>query len=155
MGSRSARHLQRYISIDAVQSEVNGQSGRMTRILIVDDSAQVRTALRMCLRMNNHWMVCGEAENGRDAIELAASVKPDVLLLDYAMPEMNGLEAARILSVLIPECAILMFTTFATPQLTELARAAGVRAVLSKDVNGISSVVEAIEAIASISTGHI
>jgi hypothetical protein len=48
-----------------------------------------------------------------------------------------------------------MFTTFATPQLTELARAAGVRAVLSKDVNGISSVVEAIEAIASISTGHI
>jgi DNA-binding NarL/FixJ family response regulator len=100
-------------------------------------------------------MVCGEAESGRDAIELAARLKPDVLLLDYAMPEMNGLEAARILSVLIPECAILMFTTFATPQLTKLARAAGVRAVLSKDVNGISSVVEAIEAIASISTGHI
>jgi len=47
-------------------------------------------------------MVCGEAENGRDAIELASRVKPDVLLLDYAMPEMNGLEAARILSVPIP-----------------------------------------------------
>jgi DNA-binding NarL/FixJ family response regulator len=127
----------------------------MTRILIVDDSAQVRTALRMCLRMNHDWIVCGEAENGRDAIELADRVKPDVLLLDYSMPVMNGLEAARSLSVLIAKCAILMFTTFATPQLTELARAAGVRAVLSKDVNGISSVIEAIEAIASISAGYV
>jgi DNA-binding NarL/FixJ family response regulator len=127
----------------------------MTRILIVDDSAQVRTALRVCLRMNQDWMVCGEAENGRDAIELASRIRPDVLLLDYSMPVMNGLEAARTLSVLVPECAILMFTTFASPQLSELAIAAGVRAVLSKDVNGINSVVEAIEAIVSLSTGHI
>ena len=127
----------------------------MTRILIVDDSSQVRMALRMCLRMNKDWIVCGEAENGRDAIELACRVKPDVLLLDYSMPVMNGLEAARTISTLIPKCAILMFTTFATPQLTELARAAGVRAVLSKDVNGISSVIEAIKAVAAISVGHV
>ena len=123
----------------------------MPKILIVDDSAQVRMALRMCLTMNRDWIVCGEADNGRDAIELACRVKPDVLLLDYSMPVMNGLEAARTISALMPKCAILMFTTFATPQLTELARAAGVRAVLSKDVNGISSVIEAIEAIAAIS----
>ena len=125
----------------------------MTKILIIDDSAQVRMALRMCLRMNKDWIVCGEAENGRAAVELAARVKPDFLLLDYSMPEMNGLEAARMLSALVPECAILMFAAFATPQLTELAKAAGVRAVLSKDVNGIRSVIEAIEAIASISLG--
>ncbi len=125
----------------------------MTKILIVDDSAQVRMALRMCLRMNKDWIVCGEAENGRAAVELAARVKPDFLLLDYSMPEMNGLEAARMLSALVPECAILMFAAFATPQLTELAKAAGVRAVLSKDVNGIRSVIEAIEVIASISLG--
>jgi len=80
-------------------------------------------------------------------------VKPDFLLLDYSMPEMNGLEAARMLSALVPECAILMFAAFATPHLTELAKAAGVRAVLSKDVNGIRSVIEAIEVIASISLG--
>jgi two-component system nitrate/nitrite response regulator NarL len=127
----------------------------MTRILIVDDSAQVRMALRMCLRMNKDWIVCGEADNGRDAIELASRVKPDILLLDYSMPVMNGLEAARIISALIPECAVLMFTTFATPQLIELARTAGVRAVLSKDVNGIGSVIDAIEAIASITTGPV
>jgi DNA-binding NarL/FixJ family response regulator len=143
-----------YVFIEAAQSEVTSKSRRMTRILIVDDSVQVRTALRICLRMNKDWIVCGEAANGRDAIDLAARMRPDVLLLDYAMPEMNGLEAARTLSVLVPECAILMFTLFATPQLSELARAAGVRAVLSKDVNGISTVIEAIEAIASISAEH-
>jgi DNA-binding NarL/FixJ family response regulator len=127
----------------------------MTRILIVDDSAPVRTALRMCLRMNKDWIVCGEAENGHDAIDLADRTRPDVLLLDNAMPEMNGLEAARTLRVLVPECAILMFARFATPELSELARAAGIRAVLSKDVNGISSVIEAIEGIISISAEHI
>ncbi len=93
--------------------------------------------------------MCGEAENGDAAIELVRTVKPDVVLLDYAMPVMNGLEAARVMSALAPECAILMYTMFATPQLSELAFSAGVRAVLSKDVNGIGAVMEAIEAVAS------
>jgi DNA-binding NarL/FixJ family response regulator len=112
----------------------------VTRILIVDDNARVRAALRLCLKMKEDWVVCGEAEDGDAAIELVRTVKPDVVLLDYAMPVMNGLEAARVLSGLAPECAILMYTMFATPQLSELASAAGVRAVLSKDVNGIGAV---------------
>jgi len=103
----------------------------------------------MCLKMNTDWVVCGEAENGDAAIKLARSVKADVVLLDYAMPVMNGLEAARALSAFSPECAILMYTMFASPPLSELARAAGVRVVLSKDVNGIGAVMEAIEAVAS------
>jgi DNA-binding NarL/FixJ family response regulator len=120
----------------------------MTRILIVDDNPSVRAALRMCFKMKTDWIVCGEAGNGDAAIEMARSVKPDVVLLDYAMPVMNGLEAARILSALAPKCAILMYTMFASPDLSELARAAGVRAVLSKEVNGIGAVMEAIEAVA-------
>jgi DNA-binding NarL/FixJ family response regulator len=103
----------------------------------------------MCLTMNKDWIVCGEADNGRAAINMVRRVKPDVLLLDYSMPEMNGLEAARELSPLVPECDILMYTMFATPQLSELARAAGVREVLSKDVNGIRAVMGAIEALIS------
>src|ERR1700722_19334452 len=99
--------------------------------------------------MKEDWVVCGEADNGDAAIELARAIKPDVVLLDYAMPVMNGIEAARVLSGLAPECAILMYTTFATPQLAKLAPAAGVRAVLSKDVNGIGAVMEAIETVAS------
>ena len=69
------------------------------------------------------------------------------------MPVMNGLEAARALSALVPECAILMYTMFATSDLSELASAAGVRAVLSKEVNGIGAVMEAIEAVASDNAG--
>ncbi|MGA8441480.1 MAG: response regulator transcription factor [Candidatus Sulfotelmatobacter sp.] len=121
----------------------------MTRILIVDDNARVRAALRLCLKMKEDWVVCGEADNGDAAIELVRTVKPDVVLLDYAMPVMNGLEAARAMSALAPECAILMYTMFATPQLSELAFSAGVRTVLSKDVNGIGAVMEAIEAVAT------
>ncbi len=119
------------------------------KILIVDDNPSVRAALRMCFKKKPDWVVCGEAENGKVAIELARRVKPDVVVLDYAMPVMNGLEAARALSAFSPECAILMYTMFASPPLSELARAAGVRVVLSKDVNGIGAVMEAIEAVAS------
>ena len=107
------------------------------------------TALRICFKSKVDWVICGEAENGQSAIELARSAKPDVVLLDYAMPVMNGLEAARELSAQSPECALLMYTMFAAPQLVELASAAGIRAVLSKEVNGIGAVIEAIEAIAS------
>jgi DNA-binding NarL/FixJ family response regulator len=121
----------------------------MMKILIVDDNPSVRVAFRMCFKMKTDWIVCGEAENGDAAIEMAGRVKPDVVLLDYAMPEMNGLEAARILSALVPKCAILMYTMFASPDLSELAHAAGVRTVLSKEVNGIGAVIEAIEAVAS------
>jgi DNA-binding NarL/FixJ family response regulator len=121
----------------------------MTRILIVDDNARVRAALRVSLKMKEDWVVCGEAEDGDAAIELVRTVKPDVVLLDYAMPVMNGLEAARVMSRFAPDCAILMYTMFATPQLSELAFSAGVRAVLSKDVNGMGAVMEAIEAVAS------
>ncbi len=103
----------------------------------------------MCFRMKTDWIVCGEAESGDAAVKMARRVKPDVVLLDYAMPVMNGLEAARALSALAPECAILMYTMFVTSHLSQLAAAAGVRAVLSKDVNGIGAVMEAIEAVAS------
>ena len=97
----------------------------MTRILIVDDNPQVRTALRICLEMHGSWNVCSEAENGQDGVELARQLKPDIVLLDYAMPNMNGLEAARLISASIPECGLILFTMFASDQLCTLAQAAG------------------------------
>ena len=82
----------------------------MTTILIVDDNAQVRSALRTCLELHDRWQVCGEAANGEDAIALAGQIRPDVVLLDYAMPVMNGVEAARFISMAMPQCVLILFT---------------------------------------------
>ena len=117
----------------------------MTRILIGDDSVQVRAALRMCLELNKDWTVCGEADNGQAALEMVRRLKPDVVLLDYAMPVMNGVEAARRITEIVPQCAILLFTMYASEQLAAVAQAAGVWAVVSKDVGGISALVGAIK----------
>jgi DNA-binding NarL/FixJ family response regulator len=119
----------------------------MTRILIVDDNPHVRNALRVCLEMNQGHEVCGEAENGQDGMELARQLKPDIVLLDYAMPNMNGLEAARLISASMPQCGMILFTMFASDELCTLAQAAGIRAVVSKDVGGVHALVEAIEKI--------
>jgi DNA-binding NarL/FixJ family response regulator len=119
----------------------------MTRILIVDDNAQVRNALRICLRMHQAYEVCGEAANGQDGVEFAKRFKPDIVLLDYAMPTMNGLEAARLISAAVPQCGLILFTMFASNQLSILAQAAGIGAVVSKDVGGVDALVQAIEQI--------
>ena len=117
----------------------------MTRILIADDNAQVRAALRICLELNKGWQVCGEAENGARAVEMVRDLKPDVVLLDYSMPIMNGVDAARAIAEFSPGCALLLFTMFASPQLSRLANAAGIRAVISKEVGGMSAIVQAVQ----------
>ena len=116
----------------------------MTKILIVDDNAQVRAALRICLELNPDWQVCGEAENGQAAVDMVQYLQPDIVLLDYSMPIMNGLDAARLITARSPECPLLMFTMFASQQLSSLAREAGIQAVISKDVGGMSAIVEAV-----------
>lgn len=115
------------------------------KILIAEDNAQVRTALRVCLEMNPAWNVCGEAENGQDAVALAGQLRPDFVLLDYAMPVMNGVEAARVISSSVPRCVLIMFTMFASNQLKALAKDAGISEIVSKDVGGVRALVEAIE----------
>src|SRR5690348_14094635 len=117
----------------------------MTKILIAEDNAQVRSALRICLEMKPSWRVCAEAGNGEDAVAMAGQLRPDVVLLDYAMPGMNGVEAARLISTAMPDCVLILFTMFASNQLQRLAKAAGVSEVISKDVGGIRALVETIE----------
>ena len=119
----------------------------MTTILIVDDNPRVRSALRWCLELNASWRVCGEAENGEEALILAQRLKPDVVLLDYAMPVMNGVEAARLISAVVPKSVLILFTMFASRQLIALAHAVGVSDVISKDVGGITTICKAIERI--------
>jgi DNA-binding NarL/FixJ family response regulator len=121
----------------------------LLRILIVDDSTHVRRALRTCLELTPNWEVCGEAENGQAGIDMVRSSKPDVVLLDYAMPGMNGLEAARQIGIDAPDSVMLLFTMFASEQLSELALSVGIRKVISKAVGGVGAIVQAIQDAAS------
>lgn len=82
-------------------------------ILIVDDSDLVRGALRQIINEQVGWRVCGEATNGTAGVSAAARLKPDVVVLDFSMPVMNGIDAAVQIKKLVPEARILMLTSFA------------------------------------------
>jgi DNA-binding NarL/FixJ family response regulator len=102
------------------------------RILIVDDSAIIRHSIRACIEHNTDWEVCGEAENGQVAIEKVRALHPDVVTLDWQMPVMNGLEAAREISRIDPFATLLMITLHENLLLTQEAHSAGIKEVLSK-----------------------
>jgi two-component system chemotaxis response regulator CheY len=100
-------------------------------VLIVDDHSGIRQALRS-LFVSKGLEVCGEAVNGLDAIEKARNLKPDLILLDLSMPVMNGLEAARELTRIMPNVPLMMFTNHAGKIMEEEAHKAGIRMVISK-----------------------
>jgi DNA-binding NarL/FixJ family response regulator len=116
------------------------------RILIVDDSRVIRECLRELLQQQRGWEVCGEAANGREGIEKAQQLKPDVIVLDLSMPVMNGLEAACELTRLLPSVPLLMWTDFETTNLTRKALSAGVRTIVSKaeSPEGLVSSIQAL-----------
>jgi two-component system chemotaxis response regulator CheY len=107
------------------------------RILIVDDSALIRRSLRNCIEQNTEWEVCGEAENGEIAVERVRELDPDVVILDWQMPVMNGLEAAREITRIAPSATVLMITLYDSGRLAQEAHAAGIKEVLSK-TDGVS-----------------
>jgi len=102
------------------------------RVLIVDDNATVRNLVRSSIERNREWEVCGEAENGRLAVEKVQQLHPDVVVLDLQMPVMNGLEAARQITRLVPNLAMVMLTMHNCAQLLKDAQAAGIKDVVSK-----------------------
>src|SRR5271170_6932398 len=103
-----------------------------TRFLIVDDSELVRKSLRTVLQANPDWEVCGEAADGKTAVELFKELHPNVVILDFQMPGINGIETARLMSAIAPAVPIVLFTQHASPDLEKHARDAGIRSVVSK-----------------------
>jgi two-component system, NarL family, response regulator NreC len=117
----------------------------MVRILVGDDNPTVRNYLRGLLELQNTWRVCGFANTGREVLERVRENPPDVILLDFQMPDLNGLDAARQVSRLFPEIPILMVTIHLSQQLADEARKAGIRGVCSKsDVGSIIGAVDAL-----------
>jgi len=117
------------------------------KILLVDDSAAIRPALRFCIETQTDCEVCGEAENGKAAVEMVQQLQPDVIILDLSMPVMNGLEAAKRIRMITPEPYILLFTLQTYPQLVEDAQKAGINRVLSKSTGLSPTVVETLRSL--------
>jgi DNA-binding NarL/FixJ family response regulator len=102
------------------------------KILIADDKRHIRLELRHLIEAHEGWDVCAEAEDGVQAVNRAKQFKPDLILLDLAMPELNGFEAARQISRVLPEVPILMLTLYASTQVEKEAEKVGVQQVISK-----------------------
>jgi len=111
-----------------------------SRSLIVDDTRITRQQIRAFLQGVAEWDVCGEAIDGLDAIAKTRELAPDVIVVDLAMPRMNGLDAPREIRKVAPRIPILMYTTFLTPQLIEECRRIGIRGTADKTDAGRSLV---------------
>lgn len=104
-------------------------------VMVVDDNAFVRQALRKLFNREADFDVCGEAGNGREAIEQAGRLHPDLIVLDLSMPVMNGLDAARVLKRVMPTVPLIMYSAFEDRFSEGLAASIGVSALVSKSEN--------------------
>ncbi|ABX07117.1 response regulator transcription factor [Herpetosiphon sp.] len=104
------------------------------RIMLVDDHAIVREGLRTLLAEDTEFLIVGEAQNGADAIELAAVVRPHVILMDLVMPNVDGIQATQALQSLMPSSRIIVLTSFSDDQWVSKAIQAGASGYLLKNV---------------------
>lgn len=116
------------------------------RILIADDSPELRRGLRILLESRPGFSVCGKAINGAEAISKVQELKPDILILDLGLPDMNGLEAARRILQVAPTFPILMFSMHFTTQLVQEAHKIGIRGYIEKGAS-TEILFEAIKAV--------
>jgi LuxR family maltose regulon positive regulatory protein len=104
----------------------------MPRVLIVDDHAVIRRGVQGILSTYPEWVLCGEADNGQDAIRLAGELTPEVIIMDVSMPGMNGLEATRIIHDVLPETKVLLLTLHSSSEFVRSAFRAGARGYVLK-----------------------
>ena len=117
------------------------------QILIVDDSPMVRRMVRGSVESKTDWQICGEAENGQEAVRMVEELNPDLVVLDLSMPVMNGLEAARHIAVNAPNTALLMYTMQDSGQLLKEAEDAGINEVITKSAAGIDRLLASMRAL--------
>lgn len=117
----------------------------MVRILLADDNPMVLYHLRTVLEQRADWQVCAEARTGDEALERVQRMLPDIILLDFQMPGLNGLDTAWQISQLFPEIPILMVTVHISKQLTAAAQSVGIRGACAKWE--AASIVEGVDAL--------
>jgi DNA-binding NarL/FixJ family response regulator len=117
----------------------------LVRILVVDDNPAVRHYLRAILEQQTAWQVCDEARTGGEALQRVKKAPPDLILLDFQMPDLNGLDVAQQIAALFPQIPILMVTIHMSKQLAEAAKRVGVRGACAK--SDVGSIVQAVDAL--------
>src|SRR5215467_552542 len=105
----------------------------MHRILIAEDNTVMRQTLCSLFTEYDDWEVCGDVEDGKQAVDAAIELRPDLVLLDYQMPNKDGIEAASEIKQKLPETPVVIFTLNKTRELEAKAQQVGVRAVVGKD----------------------
>lgn len=123
----------------------------MARILIADDGELIRASLRAALSRRHDWIVCGEAANGRQAVLMAAQLSPDLIILDFAMPMLDGMQAAQEILKIIPKVPVVLWTLHKSSQLDLEAAKAGIRKVFSKSEDS-SKLIAGVEELLSQTT---
>lgn len=116
------------------------------RILVADDHEVMRLGIRNLLEARDHWTVCAEASNGKEAIDKTLACHPDVVILDITMPTMNGLEAASNISAAYPQIPIILFSLHLSDEMMSTLNHATIRGAVSKSEAG-RDLVEAVETV--------
>ena len=114
----------------------------MAKILIADDSSLIRSMLAAALSIRPDWTICGEGSNGRQAILLAFQLRPDLILLDFLMPMLSGLEAAAEILKIMPLVPIVLYTMHDNAQLEAEAKKICIRKVVSNSSNLVAALEE-------------
>lgn len=138
-------HLGPTIRIGGPVKRVDTRRGAGRTILVVDDNPEIRRAVSHAF-LSDGFRICGEADNGRDAISLCRQLRPDIILLDLSMPIMNGLQAAPELRKLAPNTPIVLFTMYGNTLQQDQVAALGIDLVVSK-YEALSQVIEKVHAL--------
>jgi two-component system vancomycin resistance associated response regulator VraR len=117
----------------------------VARILIAEDRESMRKALKALLLTRPHWQVCGEAEDGSEAIKKASQLHPDLIVMDFRMHDLDGLRAANEIFRSTPSVPIVMYTMYKNEELETMAKLVGIRRVIGKE-EGALTLLKAIEA---------
>lgn len=119
-------------------------AGGTARILLADDHVLIRDGVRAVLSTNSKWQICGEAKNGKEAVEKVEELNPHLVVLDVSMPVMNGIDAAREIRRISPGTKILIFSMGDTSQLEPAARQAGADTFVGK-IEAPTLLIKAVE----------